>query len=299
MIELAPEVAEALAAGGPVVALESTLIAHGLPRPGNVDVARELEQAVRDHGAVPATIALLEGVVRVGLDDAALAAIATRDDVAKCSARDLPLAIARGASGATTVAATAHLAAQAGIGLFATGGLGGVHREARETWDESADLVALSQTRIGVVCAGVKSILDVPATLERLETLGVGVAGYGTDRFPGFYLTDSGHPVPWRLDTPEQAAVALRARDELGLDSALVIANPLPAGEQLDPDLHARVLEGALAAAAQQGIRGRDITPFLLARFHAETAGESLRANIRLVLRNVQLASRIAVALAA
>jgi pseudouridylate synthase len=299
MIELAPEVAEALAAGGPVVALESTLIAHGLPRPGNVDVARELEQAVRDHGAVPATIALLEGVVRVGLDDAALAAIATRDDVAKCSARDLPLAIARGASGATTVAATAHLAAQAGIGLFATGGLGGVHREARETWDESADLVALSQTRIGVVCAGVKSILDVPATLERLETLGVGVAGYGTDRFPGFYLTDSGHPVPWRLDTPEQAAVALRARDELGLDGALVIANPLPAGEQLDPDLHARVLEGALAAAAQQGIRGRDITPFLLARFHAETGGESLRANIRLVLRNVQLASRIAVALAA
>jgi pseudouridylate synthase len=299
MIELAPEVAEALAAGGPVVALESTLIAHGLPRPGNVDVARELEQAVRDHGAVPATIALLEGVVRVGLDEAALAAIATRDDVAKCSARDLPLAIARGASGATTVAATAHLAAQAGIALFATGGLGGVHREARETWDESADLVALSQTRIGVVCAGVKSILDVPATLERLETLGVGVAGYGTDRFPGFYLTDSGHPVPWRLDTPAQAAVALRARDELGLGSALVIANPLPAGEQLDPDLHARVLEGALAAAAQQGIRGRDITPFLLARFHAETGGESLRANIRLVLRNVQLASRIAVALAA
>jgi pseudouridylate synthase len=299
MIQLAPEVAEAVAAGGPVVALESTLIAHGLPRPSNVGVARELEQAVRDHGAVPATIALLEGVVRVGLDDAALAAIATCDHVTKCSARDLPLAIARGATGATTVAATAHLAAQAGIALFATGGLGGVHREARETWDESADLVALSQTRIGVVCAGVKSILDVPATLERLETLGVGVAGYGTDRFPGFYLTDSGHPVPWRLDTPEQAAVALRARDELGLDSALVIANPLPAGEQLDPDLHARVLEGALAAAAQQGIRGRDITPFLLARFHAETGGESLRANIRLVLRNVQLASRIAVALAA
>jgi pseudouridylate synthase len=299
MIELAAEVAEAVAAGAPVVALESTLIAHGLPRPRNAEVARELEQAVRDQGAVPATIALLEGVVRVGLDDAALAAIATRDDVAKCSARDLPLAIARGASGATTVAATAHLAAQAGIALFATGGLGGVHREARETWDESADLVALSQTRIGVVCAGVKSILDVPATLERLETLGVGVAGYGTDRFPGFYLTDSGHPVPWRLDTPAQAAVALRARDELGLGSALVIANPLPAGEQLDPDLHARVLEGALAAAAQQGIRGRDITPFLLARFHAETGGESLRANIRLVLRNVQLASRIAVALAA
>jgi pseudouridine-5'-phosphate glycosidase len=299
VIELAPEVAEAVAAGRPVVALESTLIAHGLPRPGNAEVARELEQAVRDHGAVPATIALLEGVVRVGLDEAALEAIATRDDVAKCSARDLPIAMARGATGATTVAATAHLAAQAGIALFATGGLGGVHREARETWDESADLVALSRIGICVVCAGVKSILDVPATLERLETLGISVAGYQTDRFPGFYLTDSGHPVPWRLDTPEQVAAALRAGDELELDSALVLASPLPADEQLDPDLHARVLAGALAAAEREGIRGRDITPFLLARFHAETAGESLRANIRLVLRNAELAARIAVALAA
>jgi pseudouridine-5'-phosphate glycosidase len=300
VIELGAEVAEALAAETPVVALESTLIAHGLPRPGNVDVARELEQAVRDDGAVPATIALLDGVVRIGLDDAELEAIATRDDVAKCSARDLPIAVARGATGATTVAATAHLAAQAGIALFATGGLGGVHREARETWDESADLVALSRTGICVVCAGVKSILDVPATLERLETLGVGVAGYGTDRFPGFYLTDSGHPVPWQLDTPEQVAAALRAREELGLaGTALVIANPLPVAEQLDPGLHARVLAEALAAAEREGVRGRDITPFLLARFHAETAGESLRANIRLVLRNAQLAARIAVAVAA
>jgi pseudouridylate synthase len=299
MIELAPEVADALAAGGPVVALESTLIAHGLPRPRNAEVARELEQTVRDRGAVPATIALLDGVVRIGLDDAALEAIATRDDVAKCSARDLPIAMARGATGATTVAATAHLAAQAGIPLFATGGLGGVHREARETWDESADLVALSRTGICVVCAGVKSILDVPATLERLETLGIGVAGYGTDHFPGFYLTDSGHPVPWRLDTPEQVASALLAGDELELDSALVVANPLPAAEQLDPDLHARVLAEALAAAAREGVRGRDITPFLLARFHAETGGESLRANIRLVHRNAELAAQIAVALAA
>ncbi len=299
MIELAPEVAATLAAGGPVVALESTLIAHGLPRPRNAQVARELERAVRDEGAVPATIALLDGVVRVGLDEAALEAIATRDDVAKCSARDLPIAMARGATGATTVAATAHLAAHAGIALFATGGLGGVHREARETWDESADLVALSRIGICVVCAGVKSILDVPATLERLETLGISVAGFQTDRFPGFYLTDSGHPVPWRLDTPEQVAAALRAGDELELDSALVIANPLPAGEQLDPGLHARVLAAALAAAEREGIRGRDITPFLLARFHAETGGESLRANIALVLRNVRLAARIAVALAA
>ena len=300
MIELGAEVAEALAAETPVVALESTLIAHGLPRPGNLVVARELEQAVRDEGAVPATIALLDGVVRIGLDDAALEAIATRDDVAKCSARDLPIAVARGATGATTVAATAHLAAYAGIRLFATGGLGGVHREARETWDESADLVALARTGVCVVCAGVKSILDVPATLERLETLGVSVAGYGTDRFAGFYLADSGHPVPWRLDSPEQVAAALTARTALGLGgSALVIANPLPAAEQLDPALHERVLAGALAAAAREGVHGRDVTPFLLARFHTETGGESLRANVRLVLRNAALAARIAVAAAA
>ena len=298
MIELGAEVAEALAAETPVVALESTLIAHGLPRPGNVEVARELEQAVRDHGATPATIALLDGVVRIGLDDAALEAIATRDDVAKCSARDLPIAVALGATGATTVAATAHLAARAGIALFATGGLGGVHREARETWDESADLVALSRTGICVVCAGVKSILDVPATLERLETLGIGVAGYRTDRFPGFYLTDSGHPVPWRLDTPRagRRRAARPRRSSASPTRALVIANPLPADEQLDPDLHARVLAEALAAAEREGVRGRDITPFLLARFHAETGGESLRANIRLVLRNAQLAAQIAVA---
>ncbi len=254
---------------------------------------------MRDHGATPATIALLDGVVRIGLDEAALEAIATRDDVAKCSARDLPIAMATGATGATTVAATAHLAAQAGIPLFATGGLGGVHRRARETWDESADLVALSRTGICIVCAGVKSILDVPATLERLETLGVGVAGYRTDRFPGFYLSDSGHPVTWRLDTPEQVAAALLAADELELDCALVLANPLPVEEQLDPDLHARVLADALAAAEREGIHGRDITPFLLAHFHADTAGESLRANIRIVLRNAELAAQVAVALAA
>jgi pseudouridine-5'-phosphate glycosidase len=208
MLVVAPEVSDALAGGRAVVALESTLIAHGLPRPRNADVAREVEAEVREAGAVPATVALLDGVVRIGLDDAALEAIATRDDVAKCSARDLPIAVARGATGATTVAATAHLAAQAGIAVFATGGLGGVHRDARETWDESADLVALSRTGICVVCAGVKSILDVPATLERLETLEVGVAGYGTDHFPGFYLADSGHPVTWRIDTPEHVAAA-------------------------------------------------------------------------------------------
>ncbi|WP_035128005.1 pseudouridine-5'-phosphate glycosidase [Conexibacter woesei] len=297
MITVAPEVAEALAAGQAVVALESTIVSHGLPRPQNIEIARQIEQAVRDGGAVPATIALVDGEVRIGLDDEALEAIATRDDVVKCSARDLPIAAARGATGATTVAATAHLAAEAGIGLFATGGLGGVHREASETWDESADLVGLSRTDICVVCAGVKSILDIPATLERLETLGIGVAGYRTDKFPAFYLTESGYELPWQLDSPEEIAAVLGARGELGLDgSALVIANPLPVDQQLDPELHARVLSESLAAAAAEGVRGRDVTPFLLARFHEGTGGESLRANVALVLANARLAGEIAAA---
>ncbi|MDX6701824.1 MAG: pseudouridylate synthase [Baekduia sp.] len=299
MLTVAPEVAEALAAGGAVVALESTIISHGLPRPDNTAIARQIEDAVRESGAVPATIALVDGDVRVGLDDESLRAIATRDDVVKCSARDLPIAAARGATGATTVAATAHVAAQAGIGLFATGGLGGVHREAADTWDESADLVALARTRICVVCAGVKSILDIAATLERLETLGIGVAGFRTDRFPAFYLNDSGYDLPWRLDSPEEIAAVLAARGELGLDgSALVIANPLPLEEQLDPELHERVLRESLAAAAAEGVRGRDVTPFLLARFHEGTGGESLRANVALVLANARLAGAIAVAAA-
>jgi pseudouridine-5'-phosphate glycosidase len=300
MINVAPEVAEALQAGEAVVALESTIVSHGLPRPQNAEIARQIEAAVREGGAVPATIALVDGSVEVGLDDAALEAIATRDDVVKCSSRDLPIAAARGATGATTVAATAHLAAQAGIGLFATGGLGGVHREASDTWDESADLVALARTRICVVCAGVKSILDIPATLERLETLGIGVAGYRTEQFPAFYLTDSGHTLPWRLDTPQEIAAVLAQREALGLDaSALVIANPLPEDRQLDPALHERVLSESLAAAAAEGVRGRDVTPFLLARFHEGTGGESLRANVELVLSNAKLAGEIAAAEAA
>jgi len=300
MITVAPEVAAALHAGQAVVALESTIVSHGLPRPQNAEIARQIEAAVREGGAVPATIALVDGVVRVGLDDAALEAIATRDDVVKCSSRDLPIAAARGATGATTVAATAHLAAQAGIGLFATGGLGGVHREAADTWDESADLVALARTRICVVCAGVKSILDIPATLERLETLGIGVAGYRTEQFPAFYLTDSGHSLPWRLDSPREIADVLAQREVLGLEgSALVIANPLPEDRQLDPALHERVLSEALAAAAAAGVRGRDVTPFLLGRFHAGTEGESLRANVELVLSNARLAGEIAAAEAA
>ena len=299
MLRIHPEVAATLKAGGPVVALESTIVSHGLPRPDNLRIAREIEAAVREEGAVPATIALVDGAVHVGLDDIALDAIALGDGVVKCSTRDLAVAAARGATGATTVAATAHVAAQAGIELFATGGLGGVHREARQSFDESADLVALARTSITVVCAGVKSILDVPATLERLETLGVAVVGYGTDRFPGFYLRDSGHPVPWRVDTVDQIVAILRSRARLDLeDAALVLANPVPEADQLDPSLHDEVLTEALAAAEAGGVRGRDVTPFLLARFHDRTGGASLEVNVRLVVANARLAARVAAAAA-
>jgi len=294
------EVSDALAAGRPVVALESTIISHGLPRPRNLDVAREIEAAVRSAGAVPATIALVGGEVRIGLDDAALEAIASSGDVVKCGVRDLAPAAARGAHGATTVAATSALAVRAGIGTFATGGLGGVHREARETWDESADLGTLATTPITVVCAGVKSILDVGATLERLETLNVVVLGFRTDRFPGFYLSDSGFPVPARVESPEEVAAVMAAQAGLGLgERAIVVANPLPEDEQVDPELHDRVLAEALAAAAEQGIRGGATTPFLLDRFHRETGGVTLEANVALVRRNAVLAARIAAAAAA
>jgi pseudouridine-5'-phosphate glycosidase len=289
------EVTEALDGGRPVVALESTLISHGLPRPMNLETAQAIEEIVRDEGAVPATIAVVEGMVRIGLDREALEAIASGDDVVKCSARDLPVVMARRATGATTVAATATLAARAGISVFATGGIGGVHREARESWDESADLTTLAQTPITVVCAGVKSILDVEATLERLETLNVTLLGYGTDRFPGFYLADSGFPVPWRVDTPEEVADVSHARAELGL-GAIVVANPI--AEPLDGELHETVLRSGLAAAGEQGVRGKDITPFLLDWFHRETDGASLEANVRLVLRNAALAAQIARAVA-
>jgi pseudouridylate synthase len=288
------EVSEALAAGRPVVALESTIISHGLPRPRNVEVAREVEAAVRAAGAVPATIAVVSGEVRIGLDDAALEAVARGEEVVKCGVRDLAPAMARGAHGATTVAATSMLAVRAGIGVFATGGLGGVHREARESWDESADLATLSRTPITVVCAGVKSILDVGATLERLETLNVTVLGYRTDAFPGFYLADSGFPVGWRVDSAEEAAAVVRARAALGSEAAIVVANPVD--EELDPELHDRVLQAGLEAAARAGATGKDATPFLLDFFHRETAGASLEVNVRIVLRNAELAAAIAAA---
>src|SRR4051812_3314101 len=293
-VVVADEVRAALEGGRPVVALESTIIAHGLPRPRNLEVAREIEAVVRERGAVPATIAVLAGEVRIGLDEAALERLASSEQVAKCGVRDLAPVVARGADGATTVAATAHLAERAGIRVFATGGLGGVHRGARESFDESADLGTLARVGICVVCAGVKSILDIPATLERLETLNVTIVGYRTDTFPAFYLTSSGLPVPWRVETPAEAAEGLRQRSALGAPGAVVVANRLD--EQLDPALHDRVLEEGLEAAAEQGIAGRDVAPFLLERFHTHTGGESLRANVRLVLRNAALAAEIAAA---
>jgi pseudouridine-5'-phosphate glycosidase len=288
------EVAEALAAGRPVVALESTIIAHGLPRPRNLEVALELEAALRDAGVTPATVGVVDGRPMVGMPESALERMAAGDGIAKASVRDLPAAMATGASAATTVAATAFLADRAGVRVFATGGLGGVHRGASDTFDESADLHTLARTPITVVCAGVKSILDVAATLERLESLGVTVAGYGTDRFPGFYLTESGHTVDWKADDPATVAGMMAAADALGLPSAIVVGNPLAPDEQLDPELHDRILDQALTEADRLGLQGKAVTPFLLDHFHRASAGASLEANIRAVRSNVALAGRIA-----
>jgi pseudouridine-5'-phosphate glycosidase len=293
-----PEVADALGSGRPVVALESTLLAHGLPRPDNRAAADEVEAAVRAGGAVPATIAVLDGVPHVGLTAAQVDRVCADPDLTKLGIRDLPVAAALGLSGATTVSSTALLAAGAGIGVFATGGLGGVHRQASDTFDESADLTALSRCSLVVVCAGVKSILDVPATLERLESLSVTVVGYRTTAFPGFYVADSGAALDWSVADPEQAAAVFAARRQLA-PGAVVVANPLPADEQLDPALHDRVIAGALAAAEDAGVRGKAVTPFVLDHLHRASDGATLAVNVRLVLRNAGLAGRIAAALAA
>jgi pseudouridine-5'-phosphate glycosidase len=296
-IRVGDEVAEALRTGGAVVALESTIIAHGLPSPRNVEVAAQIEQTVRDNGAVPATIGMIGGTVVVGLDAAEVRHLGTAEGVAKLSVRDLAAAMTTRADGATTVASTAALAARSGIRVFATGGLGGVHRGASDSYDESADLTALSRLSIVVVCAGVKSILDVGATLERLETLGVTVIGYGTRRFAGFYLTDSGFDIDWALDSAVEIAEAMRHRDELGLPAgSIVVSNPLPFDVQLDPDLHDRVLTDGLDGLAREGITGKAVTPYLLAHFHEATEGRSLEVNIEVILRNAALAAQIAAA---
>ncbi|MGY1641011.1 pseudouridine-5'-phosphate glycosidase [Geodermatophilus sp. SYSU D00703] len=297
-VQLSPEVADALDTGRPVVALESTLLAHGLPRPDNRAAADRVEAAVRAGGAVPATIAVLDGVPHVGLTAQQVDRVCGDPDLAKLGVRDLPVAAALGLSGATTVSSTALLAARAGIGVFATGGLGGVHRQSADTFDESADLVALARTSLVVVCAGVKSILDVPATLERLESLSVTVVGYRTTTFPGFYVADSGSTVDWAVDDAKQAAAVFAARRDLA-PGAVVVAHPLPADEQLDPELHDRVIAGALAAAEAAGVRGKAVTPFVLDHLHRASAGATLAVNVRLVLRNAELAGQIAAALAA
>lgn len=299
VMTITDEVREALIDGRAVVALESTIISHGLPRPENLRVAAEVEDIVRSRGAVPATIAILDGRVHVGLDERLLEQVANRDDVVKVSVRDIATLVARDGSGATTVAATSHIAMLAGLRVFATGGLGGVHRQARDSWDESADLSTLAETPITVVCSGVKSILDVGATIERLETLNVGVLGYGTSRFPGFYLTDSGFAVEWSAQDAEDVARIMGVRDSLRIPSALIVANPLPESEQLDPDLHDVVLEEGLRLASARNITGKDVTPFLLDHFHRATHGASLIVNEQIIVRNAELAARIAVADAA
>jgi len=294
--EVSPRVRAALETGRPVVALESTIISHGLPRPGNLAAARSFEELLTGQGVTPATIAVVDGVPKAGLDDADLERVALDESVVKVSSRDLGMAMAGKRTAGTTVAATSVLAARAGIRVFATGGLGGVHRGYAQTLDESADLTALARTPITVVSAGVKSILDIPATLERLETLGVAVAGFRTNRFPAFYLSDSGEDLDWRLDTPEEIAAVMAARDAFGDMSALLIGNPLPPEKQLDPALHDRVLTEALAAADAAGVRGKAVTPFLLDHMQRATGGKSVGVNLDVARGNITLAGEIATA---
>lgn len=293
---VAKEVAAAVAAGKPVVALETTLVTHGLPRPHGLRVAEALEAAVREAGATPATIGILGGAVRVGLSSCQLAALAA-SDAAKVNPGNLAAVVAAGRAGSTTVAATAWAAARAGIRIFATGGIGGVHRDAAESGDVSADLTALARHPVAVVCAGAKAILDLPRTREMLETLGVPVLGFGTSEFPAFYRRSSGLPVDARCDSPAEAAAAIAAHFALGLPGGLVVANPIPGEHELPADLHDTALATALANAAAAGVRGRDVTPFLLERMRQLAGDASLRANEALLVHNARAAAQIAVGL--
>jgi len=296
---MSPRVSAALAAGQPVVALESTIISHGLPRPGNLAAAQRFEEVLDAQGVTPATIALIDGVPKIGLDAHDLERIATDESVVKVGSRDIAIAMARKVTGGTTVAATSMLAARVGLRVFATGGLGGVHRGAAETFDESADLTILSRTPITVVSAGVKSILDIPATLERLETLGVAVVGYRTSRFPAFWLSDSGYDLDWRVDSPAEIADIMAARDAFGEPSALLVANPLPTALQLDPGVLDDALGEALALAADQGIRGKAVSPFLLDHIQQVTGGASVEVNLAIARGDIELAGQIATSWAA
>ena len=293
-LAISDEVQAALAANRPVVALESTIISHGLPYPVNLETALALEEIVRQSGACPATVAVLDGKIRVGLDRPALELLATSKHVQKASRRDLPAVLAKGLAAATTVSATMIAAHLAGISVFATGGIGGVHRGASTTFDISADLTELARTSVAVVCAGAKAILDLPLTLEYLETMGVPVWGYKTGVFPAFYTRDSGLPVDYRFDDAGEIARALRTKWELGLRGGVVIANPIPPGDELDPEIIGREIEKALAQAEKQGVRGKALTPFLLARLEELTGGKSVQANLALVKNNARLAAEIA-----
>ncbi|GAA4748667.1 pseudouridine-5'-phosphate glycosidase [Nocardioides endophyticus] len=294
-LQIAPEVAEALAAGGPVVALESTIISHGMPYPQNVAMATEVEGIVREHGVVPATIAILDGRLCIGLSPDQLELLASDGNVTKVSVRDLPYVVARGQHGATTVAATMRLAAMAGIRTFVTGGLGGVHRGAQQTFDVSADLTELGQTSVAVVSAGVKSILDIGLTLETLETLGVPVLAFGSDEFPSFYSRSSGHAAPMRVDTAAEVAAVMRTKWDLGIEGGVVIANPIPAEDEIPADEIGAIIDQALGDMDALGIRGKDATPYLLGRIIEITGGASLTANIALVRHNARLGAAIAV----
>jgi pseudouridine-5'-phosphate glycosidase len=295
-LKVTDEVRQALGDGRAVVALESTVIAHGLPYPANLESARRMEAIVREQGAVPATVALLDGVLRAGLDADELEHLATARRIRKVSRRDLPVAVARGEDGATTVAATATIAAWAGIGVFATGGIGGVHRD--PPYDVSNDLPTLASTPVAVVCAGAKSILDLRATLEWLETAGVPVIGYGTDEFPAFYSRSSGLPVDVRVDTAAEAAAIIDAGRRLGLPGGALVTVPLPAADELPADLLERAIDSALAEAQARGIEGSASTPFLLKWIGRQTGGASIKANVALLENNAAVAAQIAVALA-
>lgn len=292
-INIAPEVLLALADNKPVVALESTIISHGLPRPRNREAALEFEQILRDKGVVPATVAVIDGIPTVGLDAPGLATIAEHD-IAKASVRDLPILLSKGLSGATTVAATAHIAAMAGIRVFATGGLGGVHRGASETFDESADLSTLAVTNITVVSAGVKSVLDIPATLERLETLSIPVIGYGTTNFPAFWLSESGYKLDWSVVDAGEVAAVMKSHDDTGHGQGIVVANPIPKEKQWDPVEHNRVLSEAFVAAQKAGVTGKAVTPFLLGFIVEASGGRSLEVNLDLARNNISVAADIA-----
>ena len=294
-LDLSPEVAEAVRAGKPVVALESTIISHGMPYPQNVETALKVENTIRENGAVPATIAVIGGRLKAGLTPEQIEYLGKKGrGVAKASRRDLPVLVAQGKDGATTVTTTMIIAAMAGIKVFATGGVGGVHRGAETTMDISADLEELAQTPVMVICAGAKSILDLGLTLEYLETKGVPVIGYGTEELPAFYTRKSGFKVDYRLDTPEELAAAFRAKMEMGLKGGMLVTNPIPEEYSMDPDRINAAIDQAVAEAEAQGIQGKETTPFLLARIKDLTGGDSLASNIQLVLNNARLAARTA-----